>query len=125
MQKVTENVFIGENIRGCNVNVVVTSAGLVLIDTPMVPDEAKAFRKELEKLGGIKYVITNEPHRDHVAGGCWLGLMCILYCGSQQVSFMPRGSRQMCFSLIRNRDVKNPGPIKCGFMTYAPICTLR
>jgi glyoxylase-like metal-dependent hydrolase (beta-lactamase superfamily II) len=73
MQKVTDNVYAGTNFRGCNSSFVVTGEGVVVIDTPMVPAEAKKWRQEIEKYGEIKYVINNEPHRDHVAGNCWMG----------------------------------------------------
>ena len=84
MQKITENVFLGTNIRGCNTSAVVTTAGVVVIDTPMVPAEAKKWRQELEQFGEIKYVINNEPHRDHVAGSCWLGGTLVASEGTRQ-----------------------------------------
>jgi cyclase len=73
MQKITKNVFLATNIRGCNTSAIVTTAGVVVIDTPMVPAEAKKWRQEVEQFGEIKYVINNEPHRDHVTGSCWMG----------------------------------------------------
>lgn len=73
MQKISKNVLLGTNMRGCNTGAVVTSAGVVVIDTPMVPVEARAWRQEVEQFGDIKYVITNEHHLDHAAGSCWMG----------------------------------------------------
>ena len=84
VQKITENVLLGTNIRGCNVCAVVTSAGVVAIDTPMVPAEAKAWRREVEQHGEIKYVITNEHHRDHAAGSCWMGGTLVASEGTRQ-----------------------------------------
>jgi cyclase len=71
MQKVTNNVYVGNKFRGCNSSFVVTSEGVVVIDTPMVPSEARQWREEARRHGEIKYVINNEPHNDHVAGDCW------------------------------------------------------
>jgi cyclase len=73
MQQVTANVYTGLDFRGCNSSFVVTSGGIVIIDTPMVPAEAKKWREEVSRYGEIRYVINNEPHNDHVAGNCWLG----------------------------------------------------
>lgn len=84
MQKITENVFIAENIRGCTVSAVVTTAGVVIIDTPMVPSEAKAWRQEIEQCGEIKYVINNEHHRDHAAGSRWMGGTLVASEGTRQ-----------------------------------------
>jgi cyclase len=77
MDKITSNVYAGFNFRGCNCSFVVTSEGVVMIDTPMVPAEAKKWKEEAGKFGEIKYVIDNEPHNDHVAGNCWLGATLI------------------------------------------------
>jgi cyclase len=73
MEKITENVHVGMTFRSCNTSYVVTSDGVVVIDTPMVPSEAKQYREEILKHGDIKYVINNEPHPDHIAGNCWMG----------------------------------------------------
>lgn len=84
MQNITKNVLLGMNLRGCNASAVVTTAGIVVIDTPMVAAEAKKWRYELEQFGEIKYVINNEPHRDHIAGNCWLGGTLISSEGTRQ-----------------------------------------
>ncbi|MBN1160793.1 MAG: MBL fold metallo-hydrolase [Dehalococcoidales bacterium] len=73
MEKVTDNVYTLLNTRGCNSSFVVTAEGAVVIDTPMVPADAKKWREEIQKFGEIRYVINNEPHNDHVAGDCWMG----------------------------------------------------
>jgi cyclase len=85
MEKITDNVFVGMNFRSCNSGFVVTSEGVVVIDTPMVPSEAKNWRKEIEKHGEIKYVINGEPHNDHVAGNCWMGGTLVAHEGTREV----------------------------------------
>jgi cyclase len=84
MQKITENVYAGMDFRGCNSSFVVTTEGTVIIDTPMVPSEAKKWREEVRKFGEIRYVINNEPHNDHVAGNCWLGATLIAHEGTRE-----------------------------------------
>jgi cyclase len=85
MQKVTEHVYAGTNFRSCNSSFVVTNEGVVVIDTPMVPAEAKKWRQEIEKYGEIKYVINGEPHNDHVAGNCWMGGRLVAHEGTREV----------------------------------------
>jgi len=82
MQKVTENVYAQISMRGCNYSYVTTSEGSVLIDTPIVPAEAKKLREDLSKTSPLRYVINNEPHPDHIAGNCWLGGTLISQDGS-------------------------------------------
>ena len=66
MQKVTDNVFTDTTIRGCNPSFVVTSDGVVVIDTPQLPTRAVAMRKEAEEHGPIRYLINTEHHVDHI-----------------------------------------------------------
>ena len=68
MQQVTENVFTSTKIRGCNPSYVVTSGGVVVIDTPQLPTKAVEMRKEAESRGPIRYVINTEHHVDHIFG---------------------------------------------------------
>jgi cyclase len=73
MEKITNNVYVGMKFRSCNTGFVVTTDGVVVVDTPMIPAEAQQYRKDIEKFGEIKYVINGEPHGDHMAGNCWMG----------------------------------------------------
>lgn len=84
MQKITDNVYAGLSFRGCNSSFVVTTEGTVIIDTPMVPAEAKKWREEVNKFGEIRYVINNEPHNDHVAGNCWMGGTLVAHEGTRE-----------------------------------------
>ncbi|OFW67490.1 MAG: MBL fold metallo-hydrolase [Actinobacteria bacterium RBG_16_68_21] len=68
MQNVTENVFTDVTIRGCNPSFVVTSDGVVFIDTPQLPTRAVEMRAAGEKLGPIRYLINTEHHVDHIFG---------------------------------------------------------
>lgn len=68
MQRVTDNVFTNTKIRGCNPSYVVTSDGVVVVDTPQLPTKAVAMREEAERHGKIRYLINTEHHIDHIFG---------------------------------------------------------
>lgn len=68
IKSVTKNVFIEDDVRGCVPGFVVTSAGVVMIDTPQLPTYAVKMRQEAEKHGEIKYLINTEHHVDHIFG---------------------------------------------------------
>jgi cyclase len=68
VQRVTPNVFTATNFRGCNPSYVVTSAGVVFIDTPQLPTKALEMRKMAEAEGPIRFVINTEHHVDHIFG---------------------------------------------------------
>jgi len=68
VQQVTENVFTTTKLRGCNPSYVVTSAGVVVVDTPQLPSKAVRMREEAESRGPIRYVINTEHHVDLIFG---------------------------------------------------------
>ncbi len=68
MQRVTSNVFTSTEIRGCNPSYVVTSDGVVVIDTPQLPTKAVEVREEAQAQGPIRYVVNTEHHVDHIFG---------------------------------------------------------
>jgi len=68
MHNVTKNVYTDTTIRGCNPSFVVTSDGVVVIDTPQLPTKAVEMRALAEKHGPVRYVINTEHHVDHIFG---------------------------------------------------------
>ena len=73
MQQLTANVYAGTTFHGCNSAFVITRDGAFVIDTPMVPAEAQAWRTTIEAKAPVRYVINNEGHTDHICGNCYLG----------------------------------------------------
>jgi cyclase len=68
MENVTPRIFTETKVRGCNPSYVVTSDGVVVIDTPQLPTKAVAMREEAETHGPIRYLINTEHHVDHIFG---------------------------------------------------------
>ncbi len=83
MQKVTDNVYVESEISVCNTSVVVTKEGVVVIDTPMVPANAKKVAADIAKFGPVRYVINSEPHTDHIAGNCYFGGLVVTHDGTR------------------------------------------
>lgn len=67
-EALSPNVFTTTKLRGCNPSFVVTSEGVVVIDTPQLPSHAIAMRAKAESFGPIKYILNTEHHVDHVFG---------------------------------------------------------
>ena len=65
MQQLTSNVFVETQVRGCNFGYVMTSDGIVMIDSPQKPSDALKLKAEIEKKGQLRYIINTEPHGDH------------------------------------------------------------
>ena len=84
MKQVTSNVFFETEYRGCNPGFVVTSAGIVMIDTPQVPTDALNYKKEVEKRGKIRYLINTEPHGDHYTGNFFFDTAVVAHQGTRE-----------------------------------------
>jgi len=84
MQQITSNVYVETGNRGCNTGFIVTKDGIVMVDTPFIPADAKKWRDEIAKYGEVRYIIDGEPHPDHVSGNCWFGGTIIAHDGTRQ-----------------------------------------
>lgn len=76
MQRVTDNVYAATDIRGCNPGYVVTSDGVVVVDTPQLPTRAVAMREEALEKGPIRFLINTENHIDHIFGNHFFAGLC-------------------------------------------------
>jgi cyclase len=76
LEQVTRNVYFEPKLRGCNPGFVVTSDGVVVIDTPQLPTKAVEMRKLAESHGPIRYLINTEHHVDHIFGNYYFKGAC-------------------------------------------------
>jgi cyclase len=65
MIQVTENVFVESKNSSCNLGIVTTTEGVVMIDTPSRPTQAVRWRDEVSRKGEVRYLINTEEHPDH------------------------------------------------------------
>jgi cyclase len=71
MKEISPGIFIETDHRGANYAGIVSDVGVIVVDTPMVPDQARAFRKDLTRLTIGKpflYVVNTDHHRGHILG---------------------------------------------------------
>lgn len=71
MKEISPGIFIETDHRGANYAGILTDVGVIVIDTPMVPARAQAFRAALMQRSGGKpflYVINTDHHRGHILG---------------------------------------------------------
>jgi len=84
MIKITDHIFVETKYLGANVGCVITEQGPVLIDTPMLPEEAHDLRDQLRQISelDIAYIIYTHQHFDHVMGSAFLTKRTIAYNGA-------------------------------------------
>ncbi|MBC7259481.1 MAG: MBL fold metallo-hydrolase [Chloroflexi bacterium] len=75
MRQIAANVYVHTTSTGVNVGAILTSQGLVYIDAPMMPEEARAWRQNLAELAGAEplYLINTDYHGGHAVGNPILG----------------------------------------------------
>ncbi len=84
MEQITSNVFMENQIRGCNHGFVTTSDGIVVIDSPHKPSDALKLKAEIEKLGELRYIINTEPHGDHWTGNAFFDAPVVAHEGVRE-----------------------------------------
>lgn len=70
MQEVTKNIYIDDQFPGVTLGVIVTPRGLIQIDAPPSPEDARTWRASLMSLGGgIERLLVNmDAHPDRTLG---------------------------------------------------------
>jgi glyoxylase-like metal-dependent hydrolase (beta-lactamase superfamily II) len=81
VEKITSNVFVETQVRGCNHGFVKTSDGLVMIDSPHKPSDAIKLKAEMQKHGELRYIINTEPHGDHWTGNAFFDAPVVAHEG--------------------------------------------
>ena len=81
MKQLTANVFAETGLKGANHGIVMTSDGIVLIDTPHKPSDAVRLRGEIERRGRLRYIINTEPHGDHWTGNAFFNVPVVAHEG--------------------------------------------
>jgi cyclase len=81
MEKIAPNVYIATHYRGSTVGAILTPIGVICVDTPMLPAEARQWREQIEQKTDlpIRYVIYTDGHRDRVLNQQWLGGLVVAH----------------------------------------------
>ena len=75
MDKLSPNVYVETGYRGSAVGAIITPIGVICVDTPLLPTDARHWRQQIAQLTKqpIVYLIYTDGHRDRVLGHQWLG----------------------------------------------------
>ena len=69
LEEIARNVFVKLDYEGANVGCILTDEGAIVIDTPMIPNEAKDWAETVSKLTDtVLYVFNTDHHRAHIMG---------------------------------------------------------
>jgi cyclase len=72
MIEIDDNILVETEKLGSNNAIVCTPEGLVLVDTPHRPSDALRWRRLVESLGPVEYLLQTDHHIDHTMGNYWI-----------------------------------------------------
>lgn len=81
MQEIAENVFIATDYDGVNVGAVRTRRGIIAIDVPSYPRQARDWAMRLHTLSprSVQYTILTDYHGDRILNARWLNAPVIAH----------------------------------------------
>jgi cyclase len=69
LQEIADRVFVKLDYEGANVGVVLTDNGAIVIDTPIIPAEARDWSETVSRITDkVMYVFNTDHHRAHIMG---------------------------------------------------------
>ncbi len=70
IQEVAPGVYVETGYHGANVGFIITDEGVILIDTPLLPNDARLWLGEIRKRTDqeITYIVNTDHHRGHILG---------------------------------------------------------
>jgi glyoxylase-like metal-dependent hydrolase (beta-lactamase superfamily II) len=75
MKQIAPHIYVEDGYRGVTVGCIVTDSGVICIDSPMSPADARDWRAKIERLNNkpVRFVILTDAHRDRILGLQYLG----------------------------------------------------
>lgn len=106
IQKVKNRVYVETELMGANVGWVDTEQGLVLIDTPYLPQEIQQWKEAIAKLSDkeIAYVIDTHHHFDHCLGNALFSPNVVAHQSTYEEMVKPDGTMRHYF-VSTNEDL--------------------
>lgn len=69
LKEIADRVYIDLDYEGANVGCILTDEGVIVIDTPMIPEDARHWAQTVSGLTDkILYVFNTDHHRAHIMG---------------------------------------------------------
>lgn len=95
MEQIAHNVFVETENLGSNNTMIVTSRGIVLVDSPYKPTDAVKWQKEVDAKGEVLYLINTDHHPDHTSGNFFLKGEVIAHEGTRKQLMMNPPNKEL------------------------------
>jgi cyclase len=104
VQQVSPSVFVETGFLGSNDSAIVTPGGLILVDAPHKPTDAKAWARTVSGLGEVRYLVNTDHHPDHTIGNRWLPGTIVSYRGTREALETAAPTREYLRGLFARID---------------------
>jgi glyoxylase-like metal-dependent hydrolase (beta-lactamase superfamily II) len=81
MEQIRPDVYVETNFHGVTVSAIGTANGLVCVDTPTLPADARRWRLQLTQLeaGPVQFIVNTDHNRDRTLGNQWFDASIIAH----------------------------------------------
>jgi cyclase len=69
MEEIGPGIYVHSGYEGANVGCILTDAGAIVVDTPLIPEDGRAWAAQVARLADkVLYVFNTDHHRAHIIG---------------------------------------------------------
>jgi len=126
MHEVAPGVYVETGFQSGNVGLILTGEGAVLVDTPMMPWEAREWARMIRRATNekIRFVINTDHHIEHSLGNHFFPATIIGHeAGWKEITSFSEASRQRLLDSLQVGDPERDAELK-GLTPAPPNLTL-
>jgi len=126
MREVNPGVYVETGFQGGNVGLILTGEGAVLVDTPMMPWEAREWARMIKRVTNekIRFVINTDHHTEHSLGNHFFAGTIIGHeMGWKEIVGFSEAYRQRLIDSLQVGDAERDSELK-GLTLMPPKLTL-
>ncbi len=132
MQEIAENVFIETEYDGVNVGAVRTRRGIIAIDVPSYPRQARDWAMRLHSLAprSVQYTILTDYHGDRILNARWLNAPIIAHeATADKLRSYDKRYPQMLLESLASRNPEfgrelSQSPVEHASMSFTKLMQL-
>lgn len=126
MQQLAPGVYVESFYPGVTVGAILTGQGVICIDSPMLPADARQWRARIAGLTAepIRYVVYTDAHRDRILGGQYLGGAVVAHDNTgEAIKSCGDAFRQQAADLVAHYEADAAAEIANEFRPTLPQIT--
>jgi glyoxylase-like metal-dependent hydrolase (beta-lactamase superfamily II) len=133
MEEIADGVFIETAYEGVNVGAILTADGVVCIDMPSYPRDARDWSNRIERLHGrgVRYLVLTDYHGDRVLNTRWINAPIIAHqvVSDKLNGYDKRYPQNLLDSLIQRNPILGreftSGPVDQAAVSFSGTMSLH